>query len=130
MALVLRMGGLVGQRYRLALIAVWLAACAPRPQLLVTIQSDLPLPGVADDSISAALALDRVRAELLADDGSARDSREFPLIDAQSLPLSFGAAGSRIRIRVTGFDARWTAQANPLPEVAVTRLFSANATEV
>jgi formylglycine-generating enzyme required for sulfatase activity len=112
---------------RRALIFLLLAGCQ-RPQLLLTVSTDLPLPGTGDDTISAALSLNRVRAQHLND-----PPHDFSVADARGLPLSFGVvpdAGGVATIRVTGFDVRWTTADGPVAEVAVTRELSIKVTEV
>jgi hypothetical protein len=112
---------------RRALILLLVAGCQ-RPQLLVTVATDLPLPGTGGDGISAALSLNRVRVERPGD-----APHDFPIADAHGLPLSFGVAPDAAgvaSVRVTGFDVRWTGAEGPSAGVAVTRELSLRPSEV
>jgi formylglycine-generating enzyme required for sulfatase activity len=116
-------------------IGAILAACSgppPRPQLLVTVHSDVALPAQldGDTTLSAAGSIDRVRVEIFASDGSPTATRDFVVSGTSSFPVSFGVeapAGSSPLIRVTGFRAAWEkiddlGQASVEPGVSITRL--------
>jgi formylglycine-generating enzyme required for sulfatase activity len=121
-----------------ALIAVasaTLACTSPRAQLVVTVSSDLALPSqvAADDTLSAAASIDRVRVESFGADGALADSRDFVLLDSSQFPISFGVRPShgRAAVRVTGFREAWAAlkpDGTPLPApgVSVERLLTAS----
>lgn len=119
----------------LVTVSALLASCSgpsARPQLLVTVHSDVAIPSqlAVDPMLSAAASIDRVRVEVFASDGSPPATRDFVLSGPSSFPLSFGVeapVGSAPLIRVTGFRAAWekldqNGAASIEPGVSITRL--------
>ncbi len=119
----------------LAAATLVMASCsdAPaRPQLLVTVRSDVVLPSQLDGDplLSAAASIDRVRVEVFGGDGSPTATRDFVVSGSSSFPVSFGVeapTGSSPLIRVTGFRAAWEhlgqdGAASIEPGVSLTRL--------
>lgn len=96
-----------------ACVMVFAAGCSsdadPRPQLVVVVDTDAPLPSqLADDpAISPEATVDTVRIDVL--DGLEQvDGEAFAAFDARSWPISFGLLGdpgSSLRIRVRAFRA-------------------------
>ncbi len=125
---------------RTLILLVLPLACAPSPraQLVVSVETDLALPGqvAADDTLSGAASIDRVRVDVFDPSGAVSSSRDFVLLDTPDLPLSFGvvpALDGRARLRVTGFQSGWTQPgAPPIPSVgvAVDRLFTQTVTSL
>jgi formylglycine-generating enzyme required for sulfatase activity len=126
----------LGRRDTLIVAVLLLAACESerRPQLLVSIRSDLVLPAQLgeDPRLSASASIDRVRVEVLDAAGVARESNEFLLAD-RGLPLTFGVVPSqpeaRARLRIVAYRSAWTAALGmgggvPSPGAAIERLLS------
>lgn len=97
-----------------------------RPQMLLVIDTDLPVAG-APGLVSVA-AMDTLRIDVL-DGATVRESRELVLFDPREWPVSVGAvAPTRLRLRLFR-AAQATASAGagggilePRPEMAVDRL--------
>jgi formylglycine-generating enzyme required for sulfatase activity len=96
----------------------WLAvtACggeaAPRPQLLVTVDTDLPLVGqiMNRPDLSHDAAVDTLRVEMIAGDGTTSDVFVVVAPDALDWPLSFGVAGDAgadVQLRLRLFRGRY-----------------------
>ena len=82
----------------------------PRPQLVVVLDTDAPLVGQLGTLTDRAevAAIDAVRVDIVRDDRSVVDFRDFTAPDARDWPLSFGVvsedgAPSIVRLRVRAF---------------------------
>ncbi len=87
-------------------------ASAPRPQLLVFVDTDAPVVGqiAVSRQLSAVAAIDTVRVDIVRDDRDVIDFRDFSVPDARDWPLSFGVvseAGGKavVRLRIRAFRA-------------------------
>lgn len=114
-------------------------AAAVRPQLVVVVDTDLPVFALvdADQKLSRAAAVDTVRIDVLRDDGSVQDTRTIVAPDRSDWPISFGVAREpgteHVMLRVQVFRGEWasrralgsTTVLEPFPEVAVDRVLVA-----
>jgi formylglycine-generating enzyme required for sulfatase activity len=132
---------------RLVLVAACVAVgCseqgAPRPQLLVTIDSDAPLVADAlyDDTLSLDAAIDTVRVDAIVVEATNKsyDLRTFTVPERDNWPLTFGVAagsGAPLRLRVRAFRASFAspgetnelASLDPIREAAIDRLIEVDA---
>jgi formylglycine-generating enzyme required for sulfatase activity len=100
---------------RHASLAILLMGCGdpePRPQWVLELDTDAPLTGqlLGQPMLPAVVAIDTLRIDLLADDGSLVETREATAPDARDWPMSFGVVvdddAARLRIRAfRGQDA-------------------------
>lgn len=124
-------------------VAAALPACsdvaAPRPQLLVVVDTDAPVPGqLVDPELSAAAAIDTLRIDVETQ-GDACNFRDFVVADPADWPVSFGvpapdgdgaAYGDPVRLRIRayrGFLARSETLCGenvlePFPEATIERV--------
>jgi formylglycine-generating enzyme required for sulfatase activity len=127
---------------RLALVLAGVTACArAAPQLVVVLDTDAPVIGdlsadAGQGAYSFAAAVDWVRVDVVADDGSLGKEYEFPVTDDRNWPLSLGVAGpgtnasSLAHLRIRAFGAAFStpseqdgrATRDPIPEIAIDRL--------
>jgi formylglycine-generating enzyme required for sulfatase activity len=120
------------------LCALLVSACvaARRPQVVVVIDTDLPLLGDlrSNPDLSADVAVDAVAVDVLGDGDAVTESRLFIAPDARDWPLSFGVAAngkSSARLRVAVFRASRGvpgslssgAPLEPRPALSVVRVF-------
>ncbi len=110
----------------------------PRPQLVVIIDTNLPVAGLelSDPTISHSATIDTVRVDVIDSQGQPFDYRDFVAPDPADWPLSFGVVpeslqpGSAARLRIRGFrgalatpgSLQGVATLEPLPELAMDRL--------
>ncbi len=111
----------------------------PRPQLVVYVDTDLPLSGqlLDDDAYSFDAAVDTIRIDaLIEEDGVLRsfDLRTLAVPDASSWPVTFGVAAGELDgallLRMRLFRAQFAAAGetsgrktlDPLPQVTVDRI--------
>jgi formylglycine-generating enzyme required for sulfatase activity len=113
----------------------------PRPQLVVAVDTDLPTvtQTTADSTLSPAAAIDTLRVDVLADDGSvATELSAVPNVD--DWPVSFGVAGqagASILLRVRVFRGAWavpdelgeTTALRPMPRLSLDRVIDAHLPE-
>lgn len=82
-------------RLTLALFALFLAACSseatPRPQLLVVVDTDLPVTDQIGP-IAPQAAVDTLRVDIIGPDGSVTDFLDVVAPNALDWPISFGVA--------------------------------------
>lgn len=109
----------------------------PRAQVVVHVDTDMPLVSDLDEGTSGDAAIDSLRVELLDRDLNVIDSRMLNLYRAAELPLSFGVPSDvtedgRLLLRLRGFRAMFSTPGelsllptlDPRPEVTVDRLVS------
>lgn len=111
-----------------AVIAAGVLACgtpegAPRPQLVVVIDTDLPLPSqVRDDpTISPDATIDTVRIDVIGDDREVKDVREVVALETASWPITLGVTTEgrpAVTLRVRAFRGSF-AKAGTAAGVAV-----------
>jgi len=107
----------------------------PRGQILVVIDTDLPIVGQLADrpELSPAAAIDSVRVDAFRDDGTREDFLDVVVPDVEDWPLSFGIAsgGKRsIRIQIRAFKAAYADRGElngrdtlePRPELTIDRV--------
>lgn len=125
--------------YRSApVLALTLAGCdpeaPPRPQVILYVDTDMPLLAQIDEGTSADAAIDTLRVEILDDALEVVDFRMVGLTGGE-LPLSFGiptdtTSTGKVLIRIRAFRALFSAPGqlldapvlDPRPEVTVDRL--------
>ncbi len=94
-----------------------LLACAsdpePRAQLIVEIDTDAPVVGqlAADDALSADVAVDSLRIDVIPDDRSVIDFRDLTVPDVKDWPVTLGVAAESggpplVRLRMRAFRAK------------------------
>ena len=115
------------------LLAAALVGCASeeeaRPQLLVVLDTDLPLSSqaFANEAFSSDAAIDAVRIEVLDDDGLPGPALTLIVPDESNWPISFGAisASGVVRLRIRVFSSKWAKAVDdgvePLAALSVTR---------
>lgn len=124
-------------RASLLLLAAVLLGCdgAARPQLLVVLDTDLPLAGqvLQDPRLSPDATVDTLRIDIIAEDGVTTEHLTAAAPDIRDWPLSFGVAAAPgqtvVRLRARLFRSVWSTTASlagesvlePFPELAITR---------
>ncbi len=117
-----------------------LLGCAPeqapaRPQLLVVLDTDLPLVGQAldDPRISLDATVDSLRIDIIGPDGEPAEHLTVVAPDVNDWPISFGVVGGQgqhaVSLRAYLFRSTWTTTAElkgemvvePFPSLAVIR---------
>jgi len=85
---------------------------APRPQLVVVVDTDAPVVGqiVEGSGLSPAVAIDTVRVDIITGDRDVIDYRDVTVPDPRDWPISFGIASQpgtsrAIRLRIRAFRA-------------------------
>ena len=92
------------------LAAAALCACSdiapPRPQILLVLDTDLPLVGQLSGLPAAShdAAIDTLRVDAIDADGKVFDYRILTVPDARDWPVSMGVTG-RVRLRIRAFRA-------------------------
>jgi formylglycine-generating enzyme required for sulfatase activity len=124
-------------RFALLAAGAALASCdaAPRPEVVLSIDVDMPLAAALDDATSADAAVDTLRVDILGADKHLIDHRTFNLSSPGALPVSFGIASSIatdgfVVARIRAFRAALAAPGelagdpvlDPRPEATVERL--------
>lgn len=109
-------------------VAVAALACGTpegeaRPQLVVVVDTDLPLPSqVRDDpTLSADATIDTVRIDVIGDDREVREVREIVAVEPASWPITFGVTTEgrpALTLRVRAFRGAF-AQTGSAAGVAV-----------
>jgi formylglycine-generating enzyme required for sulfatase activity len=127
----------------LVLSASFCLACSgegdPQAQLLLVIDIDAPVIGqiAGEPALSSDAAVDTVRIDAVAADGSIYDQREFVAPALLDWPISLGIAsrGSSVRLRIRAFRGVWAAPDStggllePLREVTIDRVVDASPPE-
>lgn len=113
------------------------AETAARPQLIVVVDTNAPVVGqlTAFPELAEASAVDTVRVDLVRDDRTVVDFRDFTAPDSRDWPLSFGivsepGAPAVVRLRIRAFRAARASRGTlggattlePLPSLTIDRL--------
>ncbi len=109
----------------------------PRPEVVLYVDTDMPLPSQVGETTSGDATIDTLRIEVFDDQLRLVDNRVLSLAGADELPLSFGipsdvVEGDTVLVRVRGFRALFSTPGqqagrpvlDPRPEVTVDRLVS------
>lgn len=103
--------------YALCIVTILtLVGCGPRPELLLVVDTDAPIPAQVSSkpgALSADAAIDSVRVDAIDATGRVFEVCEFAAPNRGDWPLSFGVVrpagqggGDAVRVRVRGFRRR------------------------